>query len=93
MRLQTDESGKSLQVTENFFVKNDSNPPMTQFSDRPFEFYLPAGAVVEGSAALSSGWDAGAGFAGAAGRSESLCVCVSDTAGRDAVSDYVQAAV
>jgi hypothetical protein len=55
MRLQTDESGKSLQVTEHFFVKNDSNPPMTQFSDRPFEFYLPAGAVVEGSAALSPG--------------------------------------
>jgi hypothetical protein len=55
MRLQTDESGKSLRVTENFFVKNDSNPPMTQFSDRPFEFYLPAGAVVEGSAALSPG--------------------------------------
>jgi hypothetical protein len=55
MRLQTDESGKSLQVTENFFVKNDSNPPMTQFSDRAFEFYLPAGAVVEGSAALSPG--------------------------------------
>jgi len=55
MRLQTDASGKSLQVTENFFVKNDSNPPMTQFSDRAFEFYLPAGAVVEGSAALSPG--------------------------------------
>jgi 5-hydroxyisourate hydrolase-like protein (transthyretin family) len=55
MRLQTDESGKSLQVVENFFVKNDSTPPMTQFSDRPFEFYLPAGAVVEGSAAMGPG--------------------------------------
>lgn len=55
MRIQTDESGKSLHVVENFFVKNDSNPPRTQFSDRPFEFYLPAGAVVEGSAALSPG--------------------------------------
>jgi hypothetical protein len=55
MRLQTDESGKSLHVVENFFVKNESNPPLTQFSDRPFEFYLPAGAVVEGSAALSPG--------------------------------------
>ncbi len=54
-RLQTDESGKTLRVVENFFVKNDSTPPMTQFSDRPFEFYLPAGAVVEGSAALSPG--------------------------------------
>ncbi len=48
MRMQTDESGKSLHVVENFFVKNESNPPLTQFSDRPFEFYLPEGAVVEG---------------------------------------------
>ena len=55
MRIQTDESGKSLRVIENFFVKNESKPPMTQFSDRPFEFYLPAGAVVEGSAALAPG--------------------------------------
>lgn len=55
MRLQTDPSGKSLQVVENFFVKNESSPPLTQFSDRPFEFYLPAEAVVEGSAALSPG--------------------------------------
>jgi len=55
MRIQTDESTKSLRVVENFFVKNDSNPPRTQFGDRPFEFYLPAGAVVEGSAALAPG--------------------------------------
>lgn len=55
MRLQTDESGKSLHVVENFFVKNESSPPLTQFSDRPFEFYLPEGAVVEGSAALAPG--------------------------------------
>ncbi|WP_433972575.1 carboxypeptidase regulatory-like domain-containing protein [Tunturiibacter lichenicola] len=55
MRLQTDESGKALHIVENFFVKNESNPPLTQFSDRPFEFYLPDGAVVEGSAALSPG--------------------------------------
>jgi hypothetical protein len=55
MRLQTDESGKALRIVENFFVKNESNPPLTQFSDRPFEFYLPEGAVVEGSAALAPG--------------------------------------
>ena len=55
IRLQTDESGKALRVVENFFIKNESNPPRTQFSDRPFEFYLPAGAVVEGSAALAPG--------------------------------------
>jgi hypothetical protein len=55
MRIQTDESGKALRVVENFFVKNESRPPLTQFSDRPFEFYLPEGAVVEGSAALAPG--------------------------------------
>jgi 5-hydroxyisourate hydrolase-like protein (transthyretin family) len=55
MRIQTDESGKALHVVENFFVKNESNPPQTQFSDRPFEFYLPEGAIVEGSAALAPG--------------------------------------
>ena len=55
IRLQTDEVGKSLKIVENFFVRNDSSPPMTQFSDKPFEFYLPAGAVVQGSAALSPG--------------------------------------
>ena len=55
MRIQTDESGKSLNIVENFFVKNDSNPPRTQFSDKSFEFYLPDGAVVEGSAALAPG--------------------------------------
>jgi 5-hydroxyisourate hydrolase-like protein (transthyretin family) len=55
MRIQTDASGKALHVVENFFVKNESTPPLTQFSDRPFEFYLPAGAVVEGSAALAPG--------------------------------------
>jgi hypothetical protein len=55
MRIQSDESGNGLRVVENFFVKNESTPPMTQMSDRPFEFYLPAGAVIEGSAALSPG--------------------------------------
>jgi hypothetical protein len=55
MRLQTDPSGSSLTVVENFFVKNDSTPPKTQFSDHPFDFYLPEGAVIEGSAALGPG--------------------------------------
>lgn len=55
MRIQTDETGKALNVVENFFVKNDSNPPRTQFSDRSFEFYLPEGSVVQGSAALAPG--------------------------------------
>ncbi len=55
MRVQTDASGKLLNVVENFFIKNDSTPPRTQFSPKSFEFYLPAGAVIEGSAALAPG--------------------------------------
>jgi hypothetical protein len=55
LRLQTDPGGNSLKVVENFFVKNDSSPPLTQFSNQPFDFYLPDGAVVEGSAALAPG--------------------------------------
>jgi hypothetical protein len=55
MRLESDAGGTSLHVVENFFVKNDSAPPRTQFSDRPFDFYLPDGAVIEGSAALGPG--------------------------------------
>src|SRR5258708_39544865 len=39
MRIQTDESGKALRIIENFFVKNESNPPLTQFSDKPCECY------------------------------------------------------
>ncbi len=55
LRMQTDPGGSQLKVVENFFVKNDSQPKMTQFSQEPFDFYLPEGAVVEGSAALSPG--------------------------------------
>ena len=55
MRIQSDASGTGLQVVENLFVKNDSTPPMTQFSNVPFDFWLPEGAVVGGSAALAPG--------------------------------------
>jgi hypothetical protein len=55
MRLQTDAGGTSIRVIENFFLKNDSKPAMTQFSNEPFDFYLPAGAVIEGAAALAPG--------------------------------------
>jgi len=53
MRIESDASGSALRVVENFFLKNDSNPPMTQFSKAPFDFWLPDGAVVEGAAAES----------------------------------------
>ena len=55
MRIQTDPGGNGLTVVENIFVKNDSKPPMTQFSASPFDFYLPVDAVVAGSAALAPG--------------------------------------
>lgn len=55
IRLQTEPDGKRLKVVENFFLKNESTPPRTQFSDRAFEFNLPDGAVVEGAAAQGTG--------------------------------------
>ncbi|HWZ52188.1 MAG TPA: hypothetical protein VNW54_12065 [Granulicella sp.] len=55
LKIQSEPGGANLSVIEMFFVKNESNPPKTQFSDRPFDFYLPDGAVVEGSVALSPG--------------------------------------
>ncbi len=36
-----------LQVTEQFVVHNTSSPQVTQFSDKPFEFVLPEGAVLD----------------------------------------------
>jgi hypothetical protein len=51
LRAQTDPSGAVLNVTEDFVVKNASKPAMTQFSKAPFDLYLPAGAVVEATAA------------------------------------------
>jgi hypothetical protein len=53
MRVETDQQG--LHVIENYFVKNDSNPPRTQFSARAFEIFLPADARIEGSAAKGPG--------------------------------------
>lgn len=55
MRIQTDASGKSLTVVKHFFIKNESKPAMTRFSNEPFDFYLPEDAVIEGSAALAPG--------------------------------------
>jgi hypothetical protein len=42
-------------VIENYFVKNDSNPPKTQFSPRAYEIYLPPDARIDGSAAKGPG--------------------------------------
>ena len=53
MRVETDPQG--LRVTQSFFIKNDSNPPRTQFSSHSYDFYLPADAQIEGSAAMAPG--------------------------------------
>jgi Carboxypeptidase regulatory-like domain len=51
LRVQTDAGGANLNVTEDFVVKNDSKPAMTQYSKAPYDLYLPEGAVIEGTAA------------------------------------------
>jgi len=47
--------GGGLRVTQSYFIKNDSNPPRTQFSPRSYEIYLPAGAQIQGAAAMGPG--------------------------------------
>jgi hypothetical protein len=53
IRVETDQQG--LHVIENYFVKNDSSPPKTQFGPRAYEIYLPPDARIEGSAAMGPG--------------------------------------
>lgn len=52
-RIETDQN--QLQVIENYFVKNDSSPPRTQFSDHSYVIYLPKDAQIVSSAALGPG--------------------------------------
>ena len=52
-RVQADT--QQLRVTESFTVRNDSKPPMTQFSAHAFEFNLPPTAVLEDGAATGPG--------------------------------------
>jgi hypothetical protein len=52
-RVETDQQG--LSVTESWFIRNESKPPRTQFGPRPFDFYLPTGAVLEGATATGPG--------------------------------------
>ncbi len=44
-----------LHVTEDFFVRNSSEPARTQLSDHAYEFYLPDGVKLEGAAAMAPG--------------------------------------
>jgi hypothetical protein len=50
-RAETDLDGKTLHVSENFFLQNASMPPRTQFGGNTFEFFLPAGAQITQSVA------------------------------------------
>jgi hypothetical protein len=53
MRIETTPQG--LHVVQNYFVKNESNPPRTQFSKQAYEIYLPPDAKIEASAAMGPG--------------------------------------
>jgi hypothetical protein len=53
MRAQTE--GNNLQVTELWVVKNNSNPPRTQMSDRAFEIMLPPDAQIDSAMAAGPG--------------------------------------
>jgi 5-hydroxyisourate hydrolase-like protein (transthyretin family) len=53
LRFEADAS--SLQVTELYGVSNNSQPPRTQMSERSFEIYLPPGAQILDSTAMTSG--------------------------------------
>jgi len=55
LRIESDPSGSSLHVIELLIVKNDSQPPRTQFSDHSLDFYLPDGAVLGDSDAVGPG--------------------------------------
>ncbi len=53
MRFQA--QGNELQGIRLFAVNNTSDPPRTQMSDQSFEFYLPDGAQVDQSMAMTAG--------------------------------------
>ena len=53
MRFQA--QGNQLQGIRLFAVDNRSNPPRTQMNDQNFEFYLPDGAEVDQSMAMTAG--------------------------------------
>jgi hypothetical protein len=53
LRAETDPAGKTLNVSENFFVQNASTPPRTEYSGNTFDFYVPKGAQIAQSLASS----------------------------------------
>ena len=55
LRAETDASGKTLNLAENFFVQNASAPPRTEVGGNTFDFYLPKGAVIAQTLASTPG--------------------------------------
>jgi 5-hydroxyisourate hydrolase-like protein (transthyretin family) len=55
LRAETDSSGKTLNLAENFFVQNASAPPRTQYGGNTLDFYIPKGAVIVQTLASSPG--------------------------------------
>lgn len=55
LRAETEPSGKTLDVTENFFLQNTSAPPRTQYGANTLDFYLPKGAAISMTLASSPG--------------------------------------
>jgi hypothetical protein len=55
LRAETEPTGKTLEVSENFFVQNASTPPRTEFGGNTFDFFLPKGAAVTQSLASAPG--------------------------------------
>lgn len=51
VRAETDSTGKTLNISENFFVQNGSTPPRTEYGGNTFDFYLPKDAQVRQSIA------------------------------------------
>jgi hypothetical protein len=52
-RIETGQNG--LRVIENYFVKNASSPPRTQFGRNAYPIFLPNGAQIVSAAALGPG--------------------------------------
>jgi hypothetical protein len=55
LRAESDAAGKTLNVSENFFLQNTSAPPRTEYGANTFDFYLPKGADIQQSLASSPG--------------------------------------
>ncbi len=54
-RAETDPTGKTLNVVENFFVQNTSAPALTEYGGNTFDFYIPKGTTPSLSLASAPG--------------------------------------